>query len=98
MKGFGKLIPVLSILFLTMFILSCGQDELTLDCTNSETFSDSTAKMVEHLSKEGTIQELQGFNIGIVKISMEYTMSRGDEKILKKFDGWTISRVIEYGK
>ena len=93
-----KLIKYLPLLLILLLVLSCGKDELTLDCSSHETFADSTSKMIEHISKEGSMQELQGFNMGIMKIAIEYSTSQANIKTLKKFDGWTIGQVIDYGK
>ncbi len=93
-----KLTRFLPLLLIVLLIFSCGKDELTLDCSTHETFADSTTKMLEHISEEGSIQETQGFSMGMMKIALVFSTSQGDIKKLEKFHGWTISQVIEYGK
>ena len=93
-----KLIKYLPLLLIVLLVFSCAKDEPTLDCSSPETFGDSFEKMTVYIIEEKSGQNIDGFLIGLRKITLELDSSQDDIETLKKFDGWTISQIIDHGK
>lgn len=84
------------IVILSMYLISCGANELTIDATNQESLKASIKKLENSIK---TKEDKETFNKAYMRIGMSLAMKNKDaqlESVLKKeLHGLTIKQVIE---
>jgi hypothetical protein len=95
-----RVVAVLVGFAVLMGLASCGGSgsEPTLDCSTPQTCAESTMRMLQQLTESATPEEQQAFSSGMFKITMEFNNSGEDIEVLKKYQGWTITQVMDHGK